>query len=118
MILVEYACRKCANRQENWARHEVPDTATCTACGGLARRRFGGTLLGAARTTPPETSGPPSGHSHATPGSCVLTPTAARMFDARVRGDRRAVERETACQERAISEGRLDPRKPPVSGQP
>jgi len=40
------------------------------------------------------------------------------MLEARIKGDRRAIERETAYQERAISEGRLDPRRPPVLASP
>jgi len=38
------------------------------------------------------------------------------MLDSRIRGDRRAIERETAFQERAISDGTLDPSCAPVSG--
>ena len=43
------------------------------------------------------------------PGSCVLTPSAARMLDARIRGDGAAIERETDRQQAAIDTGRLDP---------
>jgi hypothetical protein len=42
----------------------------------------------------------------------VLVPTAARMLAARARGDNRAIEREIAYQERAISEGTLSPSAP------
>jgi len=40
------------------------------------------------------------------------------MLEARIRGDRRAIDRETAHQQKAISEGKLNPHRPPVVGQP
>ena len=114
MVLVEYACTYCSHRTERWTRPEIPATTSCPGCGGTARRRFGGTLLGSAPAAPAPRS--PASHCAGTPGDCVLTPTAARMLDSRIRGDRRAIERETAFQERAISDGTLDPSCAPVSG--
>ncbi|WP_031470337.1 zinc ribbon domain-containing protein [Sciscionella sediminilitoris] len=116
MMLIEYACTECATSQEVWVRHTAAAAAECVACGGHTKRRFGGKLLRAAKA--PTEPAPAHGHCAGAPGDCVLEPTAARMLDARIRGDRRAIDRETAHQERAIGEGRLDPGRSPMLGQP
>lgn len=133
MILVEYACPECRRRQERWAEGDIPATTACAACGASARRRFGGTLLGAGPPAPtaPEPARPSvhghsendahghsHSHSHGTPGDCVLTPTAARMLRARIGGDRRLIEREAAHQEKEIGAGRLDPHRAPLVEPP
>lgn len=44
----------------------------------------------------------------------MLTDTASRSLAARMRGDRRALEREQAYQSSAIAAGVLDPTAPPL----
>ncbi|MEV0702205.1 hypothetical protein AB0I53_30415 [Saccharopolyspora sp. NPDC050389] len=112
-LIVEYACTGCGDRRDFWVAHPIPPTRDCAACGQGANRRFGGGFL-SGRAEPPSTGGnPASGPSCRdfpdVPGICSLTPTAARSLAARLRGDTRALEREMAHQEEAISAGRLDP---------
>ncbi|NMH95934.1 zinc ribbon domain-containing protein [Pseudonocardia acidicola] len=112
-VLVDYRCRGCGARTEHWVARPVPAEAACGRCGAPARRQFGGALLTGApepRPVEPRTgSGGACGHAPGIPGTCTLTPTAARMLTARARGDNRALEREIAYQEKAIKAGTLDP---------
>ncbi|WP_214370011.1 zinc ribbon domain-containing protein [Pseudonocardia sp. H11422] len=118
-VLVDYRCRDCGVRTEHWVARPVPDEAACGRCGAPARRQFGGALLtGAPEPKPvePRISGASGcGHGAGVPGTCTLTPTAARMLTARARGDNRALEREIAYQEKAIKAGTLDPNASPVT---
>ncbi|MHA6793441.1 zinc ribbon domain-containing protein [Pseudonocardia bannensis] len=112
-VLVDYRCRDCGVRTEHWVARPVPDEAACGRCGSPARRQFGGALLTGApepKLVEPQMSGTGAcGHAPGVPGTCTLTPTAARMLTARARGDNRALEREIAYQEKAIKAGTLDP---------
>ncbi|RZT84200.1 hypothetical protein EV383_1037 [Pseudonocardia sediminis] len=119
-LLVEYGCPECGTRTDRWVSRPLPETADCGRCAGTARRRFGGALL--TRSPAPSAGSPSSGdgrtpaggcgHGAGVPGTCTLTPTAARMLSARVRGDNRALDREIAHQESAIKAGTLDPAAP------
>lgn len=115
-ILVEYRCPDCDWRTERWVEHPLPSLSACARCARPARRQFGGALLArsaapAAAASPPAASGG-CGHGAGVPGTCTLTPTAARMLSARARGDNRALDREIAYQESAIKAGTLDPAGP------
>jgi len=118
-MLVDYRCGDCGGLTERWVSHPPPESTGCARCGRPARRRFGGALLtgdGGPDRAVAAGSGPPSsgacGHDAGVPGTCTLVPTAARMLSARARGDNRALDREMAHQERAISAGTLDPSGP------
>lgn len=119
MILVDYFCETCGHTAERWVTRPVATTTDCVRCDGTARRRFGApTLMGA----PAQSAAVSERHScvdHAgVPGSCTLSPTAARMLAARARGDQRAVDTEYGRQEKAIAEGTLDPRASVTTSSP
>jgi hypothetical protein len=116
-VLADYACPACGQRTEHWVERPIPTTRACPACDGPARRRFTLAALGSSATEGHDTR--QTGHEHAAvPGGCVLSPTAARALSARARGDNRALDRELAHQESAIRDGRLDPRRSPVTASP
>lgn len=130
-ILVQYRCRSCGRDADHWASSPAPDQTECRSCFGTARRMFGGALLRGKSSATAAPSGHAGAHQRTGPGcapglpaSCTLTPSAARMLDAHLHGDNRAIDRESERQTKAISEGTLDPRGPvqtlfsggPVSG--
>jgi hypothetical protein len=120
-VLADYTCRTCGQRAEHWVPRPIPATQPCPGCNGSARRRFTVAAVGRSSAQGQDQGGRPAapGHEHAAvPGGCVLSPTAARSLAARARGDNRALEAELAYQERAIRDGRLDPRRSPVAASP
>lgn len=114
-ILIEYACTSCQQTRDHWCSHPIPSTRDCE-CGGTTRRRFNARLLSGSPA--PHYDRPAPDHAHALPGTCTLTPTASRMFQARAAGDNHAIEREIAHQESAIRAGDLNPRRTPMTDYP
>lgn len=115
-ILIEYACTSCQRSRDYWCPQPIPTTQACD-CGGTARRRFSARLLSGAGT-PQNDQAAPAEHTHSLPGTCTLTPTASRMFQARANNDNRAIEQEIAHQEAAIQAGTLDPKRTPTTDYP
>lgn len=122
MVIVEYRCVECRQRSERWMDTPIPALAQCRSCGSPAKRRFGGTFVGAqsserpaaSRTGPAPSTGAGCADHSGVPGGCVLTPTAARALSARIRGDNRALEKELAYQEAGVADGSIDRTRPPV----
>lgn len=114
-VLVDYLCGGCGVSTEFWAAPPVPTELPCPLCGGTGRRQFGGTLLGRGKTSGRQAPSAAGSHDSAVPGTCTLVPTASRMLQARLQGDGRRIEHETALQTRAIERGVLDPAGPLVT---
>lgn len=108
MILADYRCVSCRGRVERLVPSPPPTELPCPACGDRAQRCYRPiTLAGVAR--PPSAGGgdgwAPSCRAHPDiPGLCHMTPTAARAWVARARGDNRGLERELQRQEDALRE--------------
>lgn len=124
-VLVDYSCTGCGAPHEAWVQRPIPAERACPVCGSAARRRFNAALLRGA--APPSTAaGSPSPavptvapapcqRYPTVPGLCHMTPAAARGWIARARKDNRALERDIARQEKAITEGTLDPSSAPIT---
>ena len=110
-ILVDYRCRSCAARFEQWVSAPAPHRLACPACGADASRAWSPVALGgrARAVSGPGTgtaiSGPAATPLCVTnpdvPGLCHMSPSAARTWLARARKDSRSLEREIARQEQA-----------------
>jgi DNA-directed RNA polymerase subunit RPC12/RpoP len=106
-ILVDYVCRTCAGRFEDWTT--TPAAAPrCPACGAQARRAW--SPVGLSRGTPPPQERPaarpepsPCTKNPDVLGLCHMSPDAGRAWVARVRKDNRTLDRELARQEAAAA---------------
>lgn len=107
-ILVDYVCRTCSGRFEDWTATPAPATRRCPACGAQARRAWSpvGLSRGAAAPAERPVRRPEPSLCTQNPdvlGLCHMTPDAGRAWVARVRKDNRALERELARQEAAAA---------------
>lgn len=108
MILADYRCVTCRGRVERLVPAPPPTELLCPVCGDRAQRCYRPIhLAGVAR--PPSADGhdrrAPSCRDYPDiPGLCHMTPSAARAWVARARGDNRALEHELQQQEIAVRE--------------
>jgi hypothetical protein len=103
-VIVDYRCRACGSTVERVVPSPPTPAVPCETCGGTARRSWGPMALGGRARQPSiepaaAATGPLCRTNQDIPGLCSFSPTAARAFVARARGDNRALERELAYQE-------------------
>ena len=112
---VDYRCRPCMSRQEQWVTRPVPSVLPCRLCGEPATRLFSANV-GARSTSTRQETRPSSGNFYLdnrdVPGICHMSGTEARRWVAMARGDEAGQRREKERQERAVEAGVLDPSKP------
>ncbi len=114
-LLVDYRCKPCMSRQEQWVTRPVPSELPCRICGAPATRLFSANIGSSSKGGRGE-GRPSSGNFYLdnrdVPGICHMSGTEARRWVAMARGDQAAEKREVERQERAVEAGVLDPSKP------
>lgn len=106
-ILVDYECRECGSRTEQWAPSPPPASVSCGSCGAESRRLFASVGLSGGRTAQAEAPATPPRHGPKlcaqypqVPGLCHMSESAGRMWVAKYLKDGRAVDREQERQEK------------------
>jgi hypothetical protein len=106
-ILVDFRCRSCGHREEQWTSSPPPAIVPCGWCGADSHRAWAAIgLSGTAR--PIEQPRPPASRPRQSmcaqfpqvPGLCHMSESAGRMWVAKYLNDRRAVDREWERQEK------------------
>lgn len=110
-ILIDYECRACGHRTEQWTPSPPPVAVSCGACGAESRRLFA--AVGLSGTRAPSESAPTSAGSTKgptmcqqypqIPGLCHMSESAQRMWVAKATKNSRAVDREQERQEKAAA---------------
>lgn len=110
-ILIDFNCRECGSRGEQWTPSPPPTSVWCTTCGGQARRVWAPVGLRESDSTnvsppyghpaPSETGGQLCQQYPQIPGLCHMTPSAQRRWVAAYTRDNLTFEQELARQEKA-----------------
>jgi hypothetical protein len=108
-ILVDFRCRSCGHREEQWTPSPPPAAVPCGRCGGDSHRAWAAISLSGS-TRPAEQLSPGAARRPSVctrfpqvPGLCHMSESAGRMWVAKYLKDGRAVDRESERQEKQVA---------------